>query len=274
MPEEILLEIRGMHCSGCARLIKEKLSALHGVESAEASFASETAKISFDAKKISPAEIAAELEKIGYSAKGSGKNSGKANSSLKQGILFGIVPHIGCIAFILASVFGATVAIEFFKPLLLNPLFFYILIGISFLFAGISAMFYLKRNKILSLRGIMMKKKYIATMFSSTIGINMLFFFFIFPMAASLGMGTAQGSPGSLGANYLLTLQVDIPCAGHAPLISNELKGLEGVSKVSFEFPNFFRVECDLSKAPKEKILSLEVFKTYGAKIVSESKLG
>jgi copper chaperone CopZ len=66
-------------------------------------------------------------------------------------------------------------------------------------------------------------------------------------------------------------LGVDIPCSGHAPLISDELKKIDGVSSVQFSLPNVFDVKYDSSKASKQQILSLEVFKTYKATVLSES---
>lgn len=54
-------------------------------------------------------------------------------------------------------------------------------------------------------------------------------------------------------------------------MISGELKTIEGVTEVTFRQPNYFDVAFDGEKTSKEKILSLEVFKTYKATVVSES---
>src|SRR3989337_2598199 len=67
-----------------------------------------------------------------------------------KGIVYGLIPHAGCIAFIAFSLLGATSAIFLFKPLLLNSYFFYILIAISFAFATISAIFYFRNKKVLN----------------------------------------------------------------------------------------------------------------------------
>jgi len=65
-------------------------------------------------------------------------------------------------------------------------------------------------------------------------------------------------------------LQVNIPCPGHAPLIIGELKTIGGVKAVKFKFPNLFDVGYDPEKTSKEQILSLDVFGTYKATVVSE----
>jgi copper chaperone CopZ len=209
-----------------------------------------------------------------------------------QGILYGLIPHTGCIAFIIASVLGATAATQIFKPLLLNPYFFYILIALSFVFATASAIFYLKRQGFITLNKsedrleinfspntIRRKWKYLSTLYGSTIGINLILFMVIFPLLANVSIfppaitsnivAATSGDNNNLSS---LNLQVDIPCSGHAPLITDELKSLEGVSSVQFNFPNIFNVKFDAAKTTKEKILSLEVFKTYKATLLNYSE--
>jgi hypothetical protein len=62
----------------------------------------------------------------------------KEPKNVGQAILYGLVPHVGCIAFIIGSVLGVTFLTQIFKPLLMNRNFFYILIAISLLLATIS----------------------------------------------------------------------------------------------------------------------------------------
>ena len=62
-----------------------------------------------------------------------------------------------------------------------------------------------------------------------------------------------------------ITLKVAIPCSGHASLIINELKKLQGVSNVEFRSPNYFDVRYDSTKVSKQEILSLNIFKQYKA---------
>ena len=196
----------------------------------------------------------------------------KETNHVLTGAIYGLLPHTGCIAFIIASVLGVTAATAFFKPLLINPYFFYILIGLSFLFASVSIFVYLKQNSILSWHGMQKKWKYISTMYGTTIGVNLLLFMVIFPYAANIPAANAAPLTGTMiSTDYLssLKLQVDIPCPGHAPLISGELKKIDGVSSVEFEFPNYFKVSYDLSITSPEQIIKADIFNEFKAKIIN-----
>ena len=278
MAKNVSLKINGMHCGSCAKIIEERLLEFEDVESAKASFAKENVEISFNQDKVSIEDIEGALKELGYSVGDAPLPSAKKNSLL-EGIVYGLIPHIGCIGFIIASVLGATIAVEFFKPLLMNPWFFHILVLISLGFATLSSAFYLKKNGILSMDGIKRKKKYLATMYGSTIGINLVLFLLVFPMLANIDTGSFADSSATelnLAAgetqamDSILRLQVNIPCPGHAPLISNELKTIDGVTGVRFEFPNNFDVAFS-SETSKDEILALEVFDVYPAVLVSES---
>ena len=211
-----------------------------------------------------------------------------------MGLVYGLVPHIGCIAFIVFTVLGVTAATTFFKPLMMNRYFFHILVGLSIVFATISAFFYFKKQGFITftktegalkfnflLSGIKRKWKYLLTLYGTTVGINLLLFMVIFPVAANLNSGVpltaaisaAFGRGGELTlfeSGSLVTLKVDIPCPGHAPLIIGELKTISGVEAVRFKFPNSFDVGYNLEKTSKEQILSLDVFKTYRATVINE----
>jgi copper chaperone CopZ len=187
-----------------------------------------------------------------------------------SGILYGLIPHTFCIAFIILTAPGATTATALLKPFLLNRYFFYILIVLSILFATISAIIYLKKNGILSFQGIKRKWRYLLILYGTTILVNLLFFMVIFPYLANLN----RVQPSTfIGATPLssITLKVDIPCPGHASLIIDELKKIEGVEGVKFSFPNLFDVKYDPSKTSKEKLLSLQVFSTYKAVVIEET---
>jgi len=191
------------------------------------------------------------------------------NKGILRGVLYGLAPHTFCIAFILFSIIGATTATTILKPLLLNRYFFYILIAISFLFATVSAIIYLKRNESLSLKGMKNKWKYLSILYMTTILVNLLFFMVIFPVAANLNLSPASATSSSQNVQLKsLALEVDIPCSGHAPLITGELKKISGVKEVKFRFPNLFDVKYDPLETQEDKIISLDVFKTYKAKIV------
>ena len=196
-----------------------------------------------------------------------------SKKGLKSGIVYGLLPHAGCIAFILFSLVGVTSITYLFRPLLLNSYFFYILIGLSFIFATVSAIFYLTRSKgccssSKSLSGkIRSEWKYLSTLYGATIIVNILLFTVIFPLTANLA--SANYSPQDSNTQLSsLTLKVEIPCSGHASLISGDLKGLDGVADVKFRFPNYFDISYDSSKISQDKILSLDIFNTYKASVV------
>lgn len=191
----------------------------------------------------------------------------KGKNALK-GIMYGIIPHIGCILFIVAAVLGATVLMQFFRPLLMNRNIFYYLILISLGFATLSSFFYLRRCQSLSWRGIKSKKGYLSIMYGSTIGINLILFMIIFPMVANL---TGNVSAEEISGLSMLTMTVDIPCPGHAPLISNEVQTIEGVEGSEYSFPNKFEVYYDSLQTSKNEILSLEVFEEYTAEVLKET---
>jgi len=194
------------------------------------------------------------------------KKQADKETGFLQGLLYGLIPHAGCIAFILFSIFGATAAASIFRPLLLKSYFFYGLLGLSFLFATISAIFYLKKHKDLSVDGAKKRWKYLSILYGTTISINLLLFFVVFPYAVNFSAPTVQvDNVNNLGT---VVLSVDIPCSGHASLIATELYKKEGVFKVNYSMPTEFKVQYDSSKISKTEILGLEIFKEYPAKIV------
>ena len=104
-----------------------------------------------------------------------------SRKSFLAGILYGLIPHSFCIAFILFSVVGATVATAFLKNFMLIPHFLEFLLLISLLLATISSAIYLKKNECLCLAGAKSKWKYLTTLFSTTLLVNLLMFFVILP---------------------------------------------------------------------------------------------
>ena len=186
-----------------------------------------------------------------------------------QAIAYGLLPHTGCIAFIIVTVIGATTAMTLLRPLMLNAYFFYVLIAISFIFAAIASVVYLKKHGLLSTVGAKKKWKYLTTMFGITILTNLLLFMVIFPVLANVG-GVTGAAALDLESESSITLKVNIPCPGHAPLVSNDIKAL-GVSAVNFKFPNIFEIGYDPGKVSKSQILGLEIFKTYSATVIDES---
>lgn len=194
----------------------------------------------------------------------------KGKKGILSGIFYGILPHTGCIAFVLFTILGATTMTALFRPLMINKYFFYILIALSLVFATISAAIYLKKHGMLSGQGMKKKWKYLSVMYGITVLVNLLMFLVIFPYAANFA--SAAQITGSVVAdqssNSILSLEVAIPCSGHASLITGDLKQINGVIDIKFSFPNRFDVSYDSSKTSQLEILNLEIFKEYPAKVV------
>ncbi len=179
-----------------------------------------------------------------------------------SGVFFGLIPHAFCIAFILFSVLGAVGATAVVKKFLLFPYFFHFLILVSLLLATLSSAVYLKKNYCLCVAGVKNKWRYVTTLYSATILVNLLMFFVVFPALANISPKNATDTTANLAD---LSLSVQIPCSGHAPLIIDELKKENGVSSIAFQLPNIFKIQYDSQKTSPEKITALEIFKTYKA---------
>jgi hypothetical protein len=206
----------------------------------------------------------------------------KKHQGFLMGLLYGLVPHTFCILFIVLSVIGATAATSLVKRVLYVPYFFQLLVVLSVAFATLSAILYLRRNGLLSWRGAGRKWRYLTIMYTTTIAINLLFFRVIFPAVANLDLGdkslaapvlaqevTAASDSPSLGVTKSVTLEVDIPCSGHAPLIIDELKKVQGISEITYRQPNLFEVSYLPDQVDLEKILAQEVFVSFKAKVRS-----
>ncbi|PIU21348.1 MAG: hypothetical protein COT15_02855 [Candidatus Diapherotrites archaeon CG08_land_8_20_14_0_20_34_12] len=289
MKSEINIGIKGMHCKSCVQKIEERLSELEGIEKVSVNLEKENAKIAFDSEKISKKKIEEEINSLGYTVETTDPKTPSKKNTLRQGLVYGLLPHIGCIAFIAASILGITFATELFKPLLLNPLFFPLMVGLSLCFATLSSIFYLNNNGLLSWNGIKRKKGYLVLMYGSTIAVSLIMMFIVFPITANIEPINANITPitanlnntnksnvatGAITLNETKTsietirLMVNIPCSGHASLISGEIKKIAGVNSVKYSIPNYFDVSFDPIKTSKEAILDLEVFKSYPAKLV------
>ena len=177
-----------------------------------------------------------------------------------SGLISGLVPHSFCLLFVVFSIIGATGATALTKKFLLIPHLFPILIIISLLFAILSAAVYLKKTNQLCLAGIKNKQKYLSILLATTVATNLLLILVIFPAATNWSPGIAKAASENL-AN--MTVTVDIPCPGHAPLIIDELKKDLGVQKVNFQFPSTFEINYDSKQTSPEEIRGLEIFQTF-----------
>lgn len=182
------------------------------------------------------------------------------NKGIGKGIAFGLIPHIGCIAFVLASILGLTVAASIFKPLLAKAYFFYAMIALSFVFATFSAFFYIRKNG----GKVRDHKKYLTILYGTTIGVGLLLYFVIFP--ALLSFNLTGNVVSATPSDSTLTLKVQIPCEGHAPLIVEELKKVEGITSVKYQPTSTFIVSYDSSKVSEKQILEISIFKEFPVK--------
>ena len=254
------ITVKGMTCKSCVSIIEENVSELKGVKNIKVDLIKETAEIEFNEKKIKLDKIKQTIVDSGYKIEG--KKPSKRG--FKEALIYGLMPHIGCIAFVFASIFGATLIMQFFKPLLMSRYFFHALVAISFGFATLSAFIYLRKEGFLSMIGIRRKWRYLVTMYGTTIGVNLLLFLLIFPMLANVSAAGGNGAE----SDSTVMFSVNIPCSGHAPLISEELKTIDGVNAIKYSFPNNFEVSFDSAKTSKQEMLDLEVFDEYPATVI------
>jgi hypothetical protein len=190
----------------------------------------------------------------------------KNNKGLLSGLLYGLLPHTFCIAFVVFSVIGAVSLTAIFKKILLVPYFFQILVVLSFAMATISAVIYLKRNSCLCGSGIKKKWKYLTILYGLTIFVNIFMFSYVFPALANVTAGNIDVSGQQLES---LSFSVAIPCSGHAPLIIDELKKDSGVKNVNFKMPNIFNIQYNPKETSVSKIESIDIFETYKLKVVN-----
>ena len=67
MGNKLHLSIEGMHCSACVRRVSNALTGLDGVQVAEVEVGS--AEVKYDGQRVSPEEIVASVDRIGFTAK-------------------------------------------------------------------------------------------------------------------------------------------------------------------------------------------------------------
>ena len=112
----------------------------------------------------------------------------RKGQGLLWGLFYGLVPHTFCILFIVFSIVGATVATSFVRQVMFVPYLFQLIVALSLVFATLSAIFYLRRNGLLSWAGAQRKWRYLSVMYGTTLAINFLLFWFVFPAVANLDL--------------------------------------------------------------------------------------
>lgn len=190
----------------------------------------------------------------------------KSCCGARSGLIYGLLPHSFCLGLIIFSALGATIFSTVFRRLLLLPHFLEILIGLSFILATISTLIYFQRLGGISLGRIKHHWRYLAILYGTTITVNLLLLSVVFPRLANFGQPAVV-----LGQNNLVTktLDVRLPCSGHALLISEELRKIAGVSGVYFNQEGYFEVSFDPDQVNLEQILNTPIFKTYAVRVLS-----
>ncbi len=185
-------------------------------------------------------------------------------NGLFRGILLGLLPHSFCLGFILFSAMGATFFASAIKKFLIYPYFFHMLIFISLMIATTFCILYLRMKKCLCVAGLKKNWKYVATLYSVTIITGLLMFFVVFPAISNMNFTKAAANEN---ASAMLSMRIQIPCSGHAPLIIDELKKEDGIGIIRFKMPNIFTLNYDPAETNPEKISALEIFKIFKAEI-------
>lgn len=273
----ITVHVKGMRCKRCADSIIKRLSEADGIKDVTVKLVSDEAIVRYDDEKRTKEEIETMIQDLGFLVR-SGPDTAdtdKKDTTIMQGILYGTIPHIGCIMFIIGSILGVTFLMNWFRPLLMSRFFFHALIALALVIATLSSALYLKKNGMLSWQGIKKKRRYIATMYGSTLIVNIVLFMVVFPLVANISSGSGQITGAAVGIDVMdleqesVMLRVDIPCPGHAPLINNELGSTDGVISVRYSFPNNFYVDFLPSMTSTEDIVGIDVFRSYPAEIIS-----
>lgn len=113
------------------------------------------------------------------------ENCCKPASNYKKGfwtgLLFGLIPHSFCIAFLLFSVVGAASATALLNRFLLIPHLSLFLLISSLLLATLSAFIYLKRTGGYSPAMIKSKWKYLLSLYGSIAVVNIIVIFIVLP---------------------------------------------------------------------------------------------
>ena len=109
--QEEIIEIKGMHCTSCERLIEDSVRDINGVKSIKVDYVTKIGKVVFDQDKTSLKKIFKVIEKKGYECslplenkKEIKEDSGYYTLNLKNAKLFGII--FGIIGVLLIAYFA------------------------------------------------------------------------------------------------------------------------------------------------------------------------
>lgn len=185
------------------------------------------------------------------------------------GVLYGLLPHSFCIIFAIFAIIGSATATAFLKNILLIPNLFTFLVSVSFVLATISAVIYLKKTDCLCLPKIKEKWRYLTTVYFLTLVVNLSMFYVVMPAFANINFRNTDQTALVAFPSLLkeLSMDVDIPCSGHATLIMDEVKKNLPIASIKFTLPNTFAIKYDPAKVTPGEITSLEIFKTFKATV-------
>ncbi len=82
--EKKTLELEGMHCASCVRLIEKSLSKVPGISEASVNLATEKATVTYDAESCSIADMKKAVESVGYKVKDAETKLSEAQEKQRQ----------------------------------------------------------------------------------------------------------------------------------------------------------------------------------------------
>ena len=111
---ELLVQVSGMWCTSCAWLIEHTLRKERGIVSAQASFASDTVKVTYCPQMVPPQRILERVEALGYRAQ---EYSGERESAAAE--KRDLIVRLGIAAFLWANIMSLSLVIYagYFEPI-------------------------------------------------------------------------------------------------------------------------------------------------------------
>jgi copper chaperone CopZ len=64
--EQLVLDVKGMHCGACANRIEEALKHLEGVRRVKADFTAGTVEVAFESTQLDKTAVRSMIEQTGY----------------------------------------------------------------------------------------------------------------------------------------------------------------------------------------------------------------
>ncbi len=112
----VTIPIGGMTCAACAQRIEKSLAKMEGVSSATVNFATEKATVTYDPQKVRLVALRQGIEKLGYKALGTEKNTVDEDKIRKEKEI-----RVMWIKFIVSAAFGIPLLYIAMAPMLVWP---------------------------------------------------------------------------------------------------------------------------------------------------------